>query len=63
VNWVVISEETIEPTLVKNAFTFDKLIIDGALSASTREKWRTYLRKEDLSFHDVKEEGAFYVAF
>lgn len=63
VNWVVISEETIEPTLVKNAFTFDKLIIDGALSASTREKWRIYLRNEDLSFHDVKEEGAFYVAF
>jgi len=63
VDWVVLSDETIELQSLIAAFEFDTLVMDGTLSKSVREKWKTYLHDRGIAYHDVKDEGAFYMVF
>ena len=63
VDWVVLSDDTIDPKSIASSFEIETLILDGSLSKSTREKWKTFLRDKGISYHDVKDEGAFYVTF
>jgi len=63
VDWVVLSDDNIKPESTVNAFKFEKLVLDGNLSKSVREKWKTYLQDKGISYHDVKDDGAFYVSF
>ena len=43
------------------AYTFDKVILDGSNSSWYRERMRKELSAAGLTFHDVMEHGAFVV--
>ncbi len=44
---------------IMQAFSFKKIILDGNLNYYDHQKWKELLRKNDIEFYSIPEQGAF----
>ena len=63
VDYLVLSDNYIDIQKALSVFDFEQLIIDGNISNATKNVWIDELVDQNIAFHDVKKDGAFYRVF
>ncbi len=60
IDYLVITQNCNIPfTALRNAFSFNKIILDASFSYYEKEKWIRLFKEEKIEFHSIADEGAF----